>query len=44
MGIDDDQPKYKTKQKVKPAAAALEESVDNSTPQKGKPSSFFIMD
>lgn len=46
MGMDEDQPKSKKKkknEKIEPTAAAVEEVVDNSTPWKGKPSSFFVM-
>jgi hypothetical protein len=46
MGMDDDQPKSKKKkknEKIEPILPAAEELVDNSTPFKGKPSSFFVM-
>lgn len=44
--MGDDEPKSKKKKKVEkiePNVAAVEEAVDNSTPFKWKPSSFFIM-
>ena len=46
MGMDDDQPKSKKKkknEKIEPILPPAEELVDNSTPFKGKPSSFFVM-
>jgi hypothetical protein len=46
MGMDDDQPKSKKKKKndkVEPIVAPIEDEVDNSTPFKGKPSTFFVM-
>jgi hypothetical protein len=46
MGMDEDQPKSKKKkknEKIEPTVAAVEEIVDNTTPWKGKPSSFFVM-
>ena len=43
MMINQNKKKKKKNEKVEPIIAPIEEVVDNSTPFKGKPSSFFVM-